>query len=264
VLNRVVACPAKYHYGFLVFIIFTGLSEWQQPGSTLCPENLSNAIIGFLCATSLVLGVLALLDFIETDRWPWEEDGWVWPWQAWLWKETVFDLGASTSTYVAGNDSLLSYTSPSVAETLRFDSPVQNNTLTNDSGTMMPPPPTISRQSIIFPPTPQLSIGLRSSFLLPPTPAEIHKSGILGESPMPSKFKHFSGHGFATNNKKLKAAAEWSGPTRMSLEAVKKSAVPEKRASEDKADGKGRLMKKVHVVNNDIVQNKFKTHVQDA
>jgi hypothetical protein len=81
---------------------------------------------------------------------------------------------------------------------------------------------------------------------------------------MPFKFKHFSGHGFATNSKKLRAVAEWSGPTKMSLEAVNKSAVPEKRASEDKVDGKEKLIKKVHVENNDIMQNKFKTYVQDA
>lgn len=58
-----------------------------------------------------------------------------------------------------------------------------------------------AEQDVVIPPTPLLPGGLRPAVDLQPpinaSPAQIHRSGLLGESPMPTnKFKHFSGNGF--------------------------------------------------------------------
>jgi hypothetical protein len=62
----------------------------------------------------------------------------------------------------------------------------------------------------------------QSTSLLPPdlvlsplTPSQIHRSGLLGESPMPGAVmfssKHFSGKGFAKRNRVLGKMGVWSG-----------------------------------------------------
>ncbi|KAF1919391.1 hypothetical protein BDU57DRAFT_421678, partial [Ampelomyces quisqualis] len=202
IYNKIAAYPAKYRYGFLALIASIALAEWQQPGCMPRPRYLSNAIFGFLCATLLIFGVLATADFIETQKWPWQEDGWVWPWQAWLWQSTAYDLGASTNTWAPDLKSPPPATSPFAFQssppvmpsssmnpsTQSSDTPVNKATRFEFS---MPPPPTISKQSILIPPTPQLPGGLRPIDLPLPTPAQIHRSGILGASPVAPKFKHF-------------------------------------------------------------------------
>jgi hypothetical protein len=63
---------------------------------------------------------------------------------------------------------------------------------------------------------------LQSMSLLPPglvlsplTPSQIHRSGLLGESPMPGaamfSSKHFSGKGFTKRNRVLGKIGVWSG-----------------------------------------------------
>jgi hypothetical protein len=59
-------------------------------------------------------------------------------------------------------------------------------------GSTTPDPPPVDDP--IIPPTPFLPGGLRPNHLLLPQP--VHHSGLLGESPAPIKFKHFSGNGF--------------------------------------------------------------------
>jgi hypothetical protein len=199
--------PAIYRYGFPTLVILVALAEWQQPGSLPCPRHLTNAIIGFTCATLLVLGILALAAFIETNKWPWEEEGWVWPWEKWLWGGTVGDFGASVRTL----ESPVPPTTPFIPKTspsgLASTSLTQHNTrFTKSKNIEIPmPPPTALKRPIIIPPTPQLPGGIRPL----PTPAQIHKSGIIGESPVPMKFKHFSDNGFRERYDKLQAVSDW-------------------------------------------------------
>jgi hypothetical protein len=205
--NKIVTYPAVYRYGALVTAILVAVAEWQQPGSIPRPQHLTNAIIGFTCATLLVLGILTLAAFIETNNWPWEEEGWVWPWEKWLWGGTVGDFAASVrilespvlpatlfapSTTPSGSPHLsLAQSKTSIAKFANVD--------------ISMPPPTAFKRPIIIPPTPQLAGGMRP----PPTPAQIHNPGIIGESPMPMKFKHFSNNGFRERYDRLQAVSDW-------------------------------------------------------
>lgn len=205
--TKIAAHPAKYRYGFLALIASIAFAEWQQPGYVPRPWSLSNAIFGFLCATLLIFGVLATADFIETQKWPWQEDGWVWPWQAWLWQGNAYDPGASTNTWVpdlmspppasspfafGSSPPVMPYSS-TTPSTRSSNTPIRKATRFDFS---MPPPLTVSSPSIVIPPTPKLPGGLRPFDFPPPTPAQIHKSGILGESPMGRKFEYFTGDYF--------------------------------------------------------------------
>jgi hypothetical protein len=51
--------------------------------------------------------------------------------------------------------------------------------------------PLVVQQEIVIPPTPFLPRGLRPVNRLLPS---VHHSGLLGESPMPGRFKHLSGN----------------------------------------------------------------------
>jgi hypothetical protein len=92
--TNLVTFPPNYSHFVLVVIIFASIAEYQQPG---CIPRLS-ALFGFACAATVFFSCLACLEFVEERKWPWQEDGWVWPWEAWLWRDTVYELGASTSS----------------------------------------------------------------------------------------------------------------------------------------------------------------------
>ncbi|KAH7392214.1 hypothetical protein DE146DRAFT_766376 [Phaeosphaeria sp. MPI-PUGE-AT-0046c] len=249
--NEFMACSAPYRCGFFALIISIVVAEWQLPGCCLPrPLHVINAIIGFSCATLFVLGLFATSDFLETHKWPWQENGWVWPWQAWLWEGTVYDLGASTSTRADESSSPMAVTIPSYTFLGRPRSKSDTSTTTStidtsrNSSNHTPlskprgfdfsmPPPTAFKRPIIIPPTPQLPGGLRPANLLPPTPTEIHKSGILGESPMPLKFKHFSEDGFEKRKADLQAIAQWHRSKGTPLHLTAHNTVPEKRECED-------------------------------
>ena len=214
--------PAKYRYGVLLGFVLALGAEWEQPGYFPRSESLTNGLVGTLCVGLLTVGIIKLQDFIESNKWPWQDEGWVWPWEALLWSQTVYDFGVSTYTSPDG------ITSPLPSATLPVtDTPLQqpnfNSSIANSQGatpmsniadcSLSMPPPTIMKQPIIIPPTPQLPRGLRPIHLPPPTPADIHKSGLLGESPRaPPKFKHFRGDYFHRNAQKLEAIHEWSKP----------------------------------------------------
>jgi hypothetical protein len=214
--NKITTSTAEHRYGFLAIVVLVALAEWQQPGFMWRPQYILNAVTGFMCALFLAFGVVVMLDCIEMARWPWEQDGWVWPWQAWLWQRTAYDFGASTSTQT---DSFMSPLPPATSATKAsppaptFGSPTAQTTSSTPAKNAttfdfsMPPPASV-KQTMVIPPTPQLPGGLCPVHLPPATPAQIHRSGILGESPMPPKFDHFSGNGFSKHNEKLKAVAE--------------------------------------------------------
>ncbi|KAH7064293.1 hypothetical protein BKA63DRAFT_572209 [Paraphoma chrysanthemicola] len=230
--DKYIASPASYRYGGPICAFLAALAEYQQPGFLPRPDTTSNAIIGLLCAIALVLGILALQEYVETKKWPWQDEGWVWPWEAWLWGETVYDLGASTTTDVNGVVSPArraetfslgtplrepsSYTPEGSPNYSSLFTAVRHNTTpwsrTNDNISM--PPPNASKQPIIIPPTPQLPLGMRPIYISPPTPAQIHHSGLLGESPGPRALKNFNGSGnaFFERAKRLREVDEWSKP----------------------------------------------------
>ncbi|KAH4053198.1 hypothetical protein HBH49_096510 [Parastagonospora nodorum] len=204
--NKIATCPAIYRYGPLALIISIGVAEWQQPGFIPGPQQLTNAIIGFLCATILVLGVRAVNEYIETNKWPWQDEEWIWPWEKWLWQDTVYDLGASTRTIADGLVSPPSARTPHMVEASPMK-PISPRTKTPVIETNSMLPPTASKRPIIIPPTPQLPVGMRPPPM--PAPAQIHRSGIIGESPAPSKPSYSTGNAFAEKYGRLQAVSDW-------------------------------------------------------
>jgi hypothetical protein len=240
-LNKFAACPPIYRYGSFALGISIGLAEWQQPGSIPRPQQLTNAVIGFLCATILVLGVLALNEYGETNKWPWKNEGWIWPWEKWLWQDTVYDLGASTRTTADGLVSPPSARTPHMVK----NSPtivVPPDTTTPIVETNSMPPPAAFKRPIIIPPTPQLPVGMRPY----PTPAaaQIHRSGIIGESPAPAKMRHSTGNAFAERYARLQAVSDWHA----GIGRVHDATEGTKRDSWAKKDvkGKGKAVDSIH------------------
>jgi hypothetical protein len=204
------AYPAQFRYGFLAVTLLAALTELSQPGYLPRPKELSNVIIGLACTTLVTHCALALCDFLDNDKWPWQEDGWVWPWQAWLWKNTAYDPGASTSTHADEPNSPLQRASPALAH-----SPSTRAAATQTRN-VIPIDDKSGRFTFSMP----APVGLRR---LDIPSRQTHKSGILGESPMPPKFKYFDGE--VLKYDKFKASAGLGS-------AVGKSVVPEKRGSE--------------------------------
>lgn len=146
----------------------------------------------------LIFAAFALMEYTETHTWPWEDEGFVWPWQALLWSGTAYvdeTMGESVAAY--RNTNMMA---PSIRvgeaeeaanhkETASFN--YSTSTMTASTIGSTTPAGSPARPDIVIPPTPLLLGGLRPIHLPPPP---VHHSGLLGESPMPIKFKHFSGH----------------------------------------------------------------------
>jgi hypothetical protein len=196
ICNKIATYPATHRYGSILLILLAALAEYEQPGFIPPPRHIFNALISFTCVSAVIVAALAVLDLFETNEWPWEQEGWVWPWQVWLWNNTIYEFSTSTSTCA---DESSFYISSCAAE---------NRTNGNDYATMTPPSQATFKQPFIIPPTPQLPGGLRPASLPSPTPEQVHKSGIIGESPMPDKFRHFPSYGSARKGEKLGVVAE--------------------------------------------------------
>ncbi|KAF2032068.1 hypothetical protein EK21DRAFT_110281 [Setomelanomma holmii] len=242
--------PAIHRYGCLTLVVSIALAEYQQPGFVPRPETLTKAIIGLLCATTLVFGIIALQEYMETSKWPWQEEGWVWPWEAWLWAETVYDLSASTMSDAMGAATPAGQVLPTAANTppsgMAFTSPaltVRDRTPISkaSSDRAAIPPLTAFKQPFVIPPTPQLPPGMRPTYRPPPTPAQIHKSGLMGESPGPALFKNFGGSGnpFFDRAEKLRQVAQWSrpGPPSVNLRTGLEEKIVEKKIVEGTVGG---------------------------
>jgi hypothetical protein len=254
--------PTKYRYSAPIVAVLVAVAEWQQPGFLPHTDKLTNAIVGFLCATLIVVGILVLQDYTENNRWPWAEEGWVWPWEAWLWSETAYDLGASTNTSAESDNSPLLPATPIIASTfasLTPNTPGSTPASSAQRDSLAMPPPTAFKQPFIIPPTPQLPRGLRPIHLSPPTPAQFHHSGLLGESPMPHKLVHFSGDYFHRNAQKLRAVSEWSIPGSQPLATIRKKMLS---VGEDEVDfgdvGEGKIVD-MHDINLPITLARSKT-----
>jgi hypothetical protein len=154
-----------------------------------------------LCAGSLIFPVFALLEYLETHTWPWQDEGFVWPWEALLWSGTVYiddtfgdSVAAYRNSYIESSPTVRGSEKEVVGVANEGDSTTMAvedaSTTTKDSS---------KRPEMIIPPTPFLPRGLRPVHLPPPV---IHHSGLLGESPMLNRFKQFSGNSKMQNNKK--------------------------------------------------------------
>ncbi|KAF1838428.1 hypothetical protein BDW02DRAFT_576347 [Decorospora gaudefroyi] len=166
IIDLLAQCP--YAYPILLVSIFVILVEWEQPGYFPSPDEWSTATVGFLCAGALVFSVFALLEYVETRMWPWDDPGWVWPWEALLWGHTV-------------------YNDDGVRECVSEEAPPAS------SGNNDPVIPSLPR-----------GIGP----LHPPSLSSMHRSGILGESPMPGRFRHFGGRSFLRPGKDVEEVGE--------------------------------------------------------
>ncbi|KAI4944912.1 hypothetical protein J4E91_008256 [Alternaria rosae] len=198
--RRIIATFAKYKYALVALAASTlfAIAEYEQPGYFPRPQELTAAVIGFLCASMLIFAAFALMEYTETHTWPWEDEGFVWPWQALLWSGTAYvdeTIGESVTAY--RNTNMMA---PSIRVDGGDDAVKQDETTFGDDSTSSMAASTLgsttqagspARAEIVIPPTPLLPGGLRPIHLPPPP---VHHSGLLGESPMPVKFKHFSGH----------------------------------------------------------------------
>jgi hypothetical protein len=139
------------------------------------------------------------MEYTETHAWPWEDEGFVWPWQALLWSGTAY-VDETVADDVAAYRNLNMSSSSSHRVDGKGDASDQDDIASGNDGAdtlatstlnSATPAGSPARHDIIIPPTPLLPGGLRP-IRLPPPP--VHHSGLLGESPAPIKFKHFSGH----------------------------------------------------------------------
>ncbi|ENI04684.1 hypothetical protein COCC4DRAFT_121584, partial [Bipolaris maydis ATCC 48331] len=146
----------------LFVVLVFAIAEFEQPGWFPRPEELSSAVIGFLGVGTIIFLVVALLEYVETHTWPWEDEGFVWPWEALLWGGTVYNDEALEETVAEHSGSCVTQVSPQ-AGTKKVGC--------SEHG-----------QDIIIPPTPFLPGELRPTSLSPPIR---HCSGLLGESPTP-------------------------------------------------------------------------------
>ncbi|KAI4937791.1 hypothetical protein J4E85_000227 [Alternaria conjuncta] len=102
--RRIIAPLARYRYAFVALVASTlfAIAEYEQPVYFPRPQELTNAVIGFLCASMLIFAAFALMEYTETHTWPWEDEGFVWPWQALLWSQTAYvdeTMGESVAAY---------------------------------------------------------------------------------------------------------------------------------------------------------------------
>ncbi|KAF2821719.1 hypothetical protein CC86DRAFT_410799 [Ophiobolus disseminans] len=222
--------PIRYRYGIPIVAFSVLYTEYQNPGYFPRPASLTNGIIGFLCASAIILAVVTLHDYIETKKWPWQEDGW----------NTAYDFGASVST-----------AAPATLQRVGFATPEASITPAARIGTVMPPP-TARKQPIIIPPTPFLPPGLRPIHLPPPTP---HPSGLLGASPEPRRFSHFSGDGFVDKHNNLRAIAQWSKPQGGRFQHVREMMGVERMDGEERAGGEGGRLVDIEEVEEDVEED---------
>ncbi|EUC36399.1 hypothetical protein COCCADRAFT_55778, partial [Bipolaris zeicola 26-R-13] len=150
----------------LFLVLVFAIAEFEQPGWFPRPEELSSAVVGFLGVGAIIFIVVALLEYVETHTWPWEDDGFVWPWEALLWGGTVYNDEEIDQSVMEHLGSFVAQVSPQVGTKKASSSEHEQ----------------ANNSHMIIPPTPFLSSGLRPTNLSPPIR---HSSGLLGESPTP-------------------------------------------------------------------------------
>ncbi|KAH9874116.1 hypothetical protein IAQ61_004744 [Plenodomus lingam] len=234
------------------------IAEYEQPGFLPNFYGLINSIIICSLAVLFVFAIIALTDWYENAVWPWDEPGWVWPWERWFWASNLTDSEFSMSTSSMQDtefgvlceapreeDVVESVEAEEVQESEKgvqdLEEEVQESEEELDElskepvaafqpaspqGSMYSPSPSPSEsqdeEEMAIPPTPLLPRGMRSeSMLPPPTPADIHRSGLLGESPMPPRFQDFDGNPYAMRTDARSTMKEWGRPAATSADKAK-------------------------------------------
>jgi hypothetical protein len=220
--------PRK-HLRTTILILLGLAAEYQQPGFLPRPTELSALLVGAPCAALLVCVGAALGEWVDAETWGdvwerevvryWGDDG-----------ESVVEgspvtgggpveLGGREYTPTFGFDDV-----PQTSTTPTRSPPMQESeadtltsTLANSLSSQTSPSPTpyTDTTSPLLAPSGLTTLLPPHLILPPPTPSQIHRSGLLGESPMPlaNRFssEHFSGEGFMRRNRVLGRMGRWSG-----------------------------------------------------
>lgn len=189
---------------YILLVLFLGIlaGEYEQPGFLPKTDRLSNAILGFSCAIGLILLVVVLQDFSETKKWPWQERGWV----SRLWSSTLHDIDGTIA-------SLFQYTTRhDIAQNLDLN-PIPNKLGVGDTHFVMPTNALLGSANTNLcssgPPFLRFLNPVGPDCTSPIKADPLHKSGLLGDSPIPQKFKHFNGDSFHSYQQLLDSVRRW-------------------------------------------------------
>jgi len=140
------------------------LAEYQHPGYLPTAHQLAVGATSLLSSAAAAAALLALDDWLEDAVWPWHQPGWVWPWERWLWACAVGSEDPSEPSF-------LSQTTPCARA--------------HAAGAQVRAAPGAPDDALVIPPTPLLPRGMRSGMrVMADTPPVVHRSGLLGESPL--------------------------------------------------------------------------------
>jgi hypothetical protein len=209
-----------------ILLVLGLAAEYQQPGFIPRPAELSTLLASVPCVMMLVCLGSALEEWTGKETWEsvWERSvGWYWGDE----DEAECRVEGGTVVVSAGADGerqerpVVLGQRGEVSTPVLNDATVQSTTPTGSTpqeegkahGLLASPD---SLSSPVSASSPQSTSLLRPDLVLSPlTPSQIHRSGLLGESPMPGaamfSSKHFSGKGFAKRNRVLGKMGVWSG-----------------------------------------------------
>lgn len=209
-------------------LLFLTLS--LHPSLLPSPLELFIGVFSYFCAGCLISVFLILDNAWDAVVWPWKGEGdvWMWWWEVWVWRATVNEGEGEGEMSV-------------------IETPVGGKLGRQDDGVNVEDPD--GSMELYIPPTPMLPRSMRSS--TPPassptssptsssmteSPLVRHKSGLLGESPAPVRFKHFSGKGFAERRlaRDLVAQAHGDG---VPVEVVRRALGVVREGSDGEEDG---------------------------
>jgi hypothetical protein len=208
-----------------ILLVLGLVAEYQQPGFIPRPAELSTLLASVPCAAFLVCLGSALEAWTGQETWEsvWERSvGWYWGDE----DEAEYRAEKGTVVVAAGADGERRERPVVLQRRDDMSTPVLHHRVvqsTTPTGSARQEEGEAHGFTAPDSPTPPVSVpSPQSTPLLPPdlvlsplTPSQIHRSGLLGESPMPGaamfSSEHFSGKGFARRNRVLGKMGVWSG-----------------------------------------------------
>ncbi|KAF2850250.1 hypothetical protein T440DRAFT_518359 [Plenodomus tracheiphilus IPT5] len=170
-----------------------GLAIYKDPGSFPTPCEVAQITTAFFLAFLLIFTVIAVIIWMETAVWPWDQLDRMGPWIKAFWA-------------FANNDDDME-----MEVTSKKDNPATST-----------PVEAVEPDMAAIPPTPMSPHGIRSpSPTSPETPKHLHKSGLLGDSPMPPRFNTFGGNPFARRADAMAAVNDWMMPGATTVQKAK-------------------------------------------
>jgi hypothetical protein len=182
-------------------ILIAALIE-DPPAHLLSGYALIAALVGVLCAGSGIWAILKCEEGEEASvlRWGLDlEDVWgrVWLWVTDQWGKGVDEGESTVPSSARVQDCAVQFKLKGQSTTA--DS--SHGDASTSPGTPLPHPQSLPSQSLHH------SLTHNTAFKLDHTD---HASGLLGPSPMPPRFRHFTGTGFRKHAQELKAVEKWS------------------------------------------------------